>query len=180
MERASSWIPGGFTAAEPQQALLIFLLFPSLFCIFSHFRSFFLFLFCFGGPHPGHMAVPRRGVQSELQLRARARARARATQDPNLLCNLHHSSRQRHILNPLSRLGMELASSWIPSGFISDEPQQENLICFKLQNLTLNALVKASAQACVCVIEPRNVQGHDMGIEAGLSKYKVTYPSMDG
>ena len=46
---------------------------------------------------------------------------------------------------------MELASSWIPSGFISDEPQQENLICFKLQNLTLDALVKASAQACVCV-----------------------------
>ena len=31
-------------------------------------------------------------------------ARATATRDPSLICNLHHSSQQRRILNPLSNL----------------------------------------------------------------------------
>ena len=44
------------------------------------------------------MEVPRLGVKSELQLAAYARVTA--TQDPSRICNLHHSSRQRQILNP--------------------------------------------------------------------------------
>ena len=46
------------------------------------------------------MEVPRQGVQSELQLLAYARATA--TSDPSCICDLHHSSRQCQILNPLS------------------------------------------------------------------------------
>ena len=101
MQLASSWIPGGLISAEPQQALLIFVLFLSLFCFFSYILSFFLFLFCFGGLHPGHMVVPRLGVQLQLQLPATALAPAPApaTQDPSLLFKLHHSSRQCQILN---------------------------------------------------------------------------------
>ena len=54
--------------------------------------------FCFLGLHPLHMEVPRSGVESELQLPASTTATA--TPDPSHVCDLHHSSRQRQILNP--------------------------------------------------------------------------------
>ena len=60
----------------------------------------FLFFFCFLGLHPRHMQVPRLGVQSELQLLAYTTATA--TLDPSCICDLHHSSWQRQLLNPLS------------------------------------------------------------------------------
>ena len=46
------------------------------------------------------MEVPRLGFESELQLPAYPTATA--TRDPSCVCDLHHSSRQRRILNPLS------------------------------------------------------------------------------
>ena len=50
------------------------------------------------GPHPWHMEVPRLGVKSEVQ------ELAYATTMPDLchICDLHHSSQQHWILNPLS------------------------------------------------------------------------------
>ena len=47
------------------------------------------------------MEVPRLGVQLELLLPVYGRATA--TPDLSRICNLHHSSRQRRILNPLSK-----------------------------------------------------------------------------
>ena len=61
---------------------------------------FFCFLF-FLGPQVLHMEVPRLGAESELQLPAYTTAIA--TWDPSLVCNLHDSSRQLWILNPLSK-----------------------------------------------------------------------------
>jgi len=64
--------------------------------------SFFLLLL-FGGllrPFPWHMEVTRLGVKLELQLLADTTATV--TQDPRLICALHHSSRQCQILNPLN------------------------------------------------------------------------------
>ena len=46
------------------------------------------------------MDIPRLGVKSELQLLAYATATA--TRDLSHICDQHHSSRQRWILNPLS------------------------------------------------------------------------------
>ena len=46
------------------------------------------------------MEVPRLGVQSELQLPAYTTATA--MQDPSHVCDLHQSSQQHQILNPLS------------------------------------------------------------------------------
>ena len=62
---------------------------------------FFLFFwsFCFLGPHPGHMEVPRLGVQLELQLLAYTSATA--TWNLSHVCDLHHSSQKHQILNPL-------------------------------------------------------------------------------
>ena len=47
-----------------------------------------------------HMAVPRLGVESELQLPACTTATAML--DPSRVSSLHHSSRQCRSLNPLS------------------------------------------------------------------------------
>ena len=66
---------------------------------------FFIFIFLsfclFQGHSPRHMEVPRLGVKLELQ--PLAYARATAMWDPGHVCNLHHSSQQHQILNPVSK-----------------------------------------------------------------------------
>ena len=77
--------------------------------------SFFLFLFLlFRATHAAY-EVPRLGVELRLQLPAYATATA--TQDPRSVCNLHHSSRQYQILNPLGkakdRTCIRIDTSWV-------------------------------------------------------------------
>ena len=60
----------------------------------------FFFFFFFSGPHLRRVEVPRLGVESELQ--PPASATATTTWDPSCIWNLHHSSWQRQITNPLS------------------------------------------------------------------------------
>ena len=62
----------------------------------------FVCLFCFLGLHPWHMEVPRRGVESQLQLPTCTPATLDSSHKP------HHSSRQRWILNPLSEAGNQI------------------------------------------------------------------------
>ena len=73
------------------------------------FKCGWVFLFCFVllflffvflGLHLWHMEVPRLGIESELQLPAYAAAMA--MRDLSCVCDLHHSSQQHQILNPLS------------------------------------------------------------------------------
>ena len=64
-------------------------------------HQFFFFLFCFLGPNLQHMEVPSLGVKLELQLPAYTTATA--TQGPSHIFDLHHSSWQYQILNPLSK-----------------------------------------------------------------------------
>ena len=59
------------------------------------------FFFSFSGPHPQHMEVPGLGVKLELQLPANATATA--MQDLSSIFELHHSSWQHWILNPLRK-----------------------------------------------------------------------------
>ena len=72
-----------------------------------------LFIFFFLGPHLWHMEVPRLGVELELQLLADTRATA--MKDPSRICDLHHSSQQRCILNPLSEAGDRTHNLMVPS-----------------------------------------------------------------
>ena len=58
----------------------------------------FFFLF---SPHLQHMEVPRPGVESELQLPASTTVTAMP--DPSPICDLHHSSQQHQIFNPLGK-----------------------------------------------------------------------------
>ena len=60
---------------------------------------FFFWSFVFLGLYLWHMEVPRLRVQLELQLLAYATVTA--MQDPSRVYNLHHSSQQQQILNPL-------------------------------------------------------------------------------
>ena len=53
------------------------------------------------GLHPRHREVPRLGVH--LGLWPPAYTTVTATWDPSSICDLHHSSRQHQILNPLSK-----------------------------------------------------------------------------
>ena len=74
------------------------------------FVLFFFFL-CLLGPHQRHMEVPRLGVESELQ----PPAYATAMPDLSLICDPHHSSQQRRILNPLSKARDRTRNLMVPS-----------------------------------------------------------------
>ena len=74
---------------------------------------FFFFFLPFLGLHSRHMEVPRLGVESELY--TPAYARATATRDPSHVFNLHRSSRQRRILNPLGKGRDRTSNLMVPS-----------------------------------------------------------------
>ena len=61
------------------------------------------------------MEVPRLGVKSDLQLQDYATATA--TGDLSCVCDLHHSSRECQILNPLSKARDQtlilMVTSWV-------------------------------------------------------------------
>ena len=71
-------------------------------CLHIQTQVVLFFFSCFLGLHLRHMEVPRLGVQMELQRLSYTKATATAMQEPSHICNLHHSSWQRWILNPLS------------------------------------------------------------------------------
>ena len=77
--------------------------------------AIFFLSFVLLGPHLRLMEVPRLGVWSELLLPAYARATA--TPDLSHVCDLHHSSRQRRILNPLSEASDWTRNLMVPSRF---------------------------------------------------------------
>ena len=112
-------------------AWFVFLVFFSLCLLIAMYyfikvicnQFFFLFFFCFVGLHLQHMEVPRLGVKSYLQLLAYCTAPAMP--DPSHVCDLHHSSLQHWILNPLRRPRIEPASLWILVGVVMTEPQWE-------------------------------------------------------
>ena len=81
--------------------IMSFFLHRSVVTEFQVFKSAFSLSLFFLGPYPWHMEAPRLGVKLELQLPAYTAATA--TPDLSSICDLHHSSQQRWILNPLSK-----------------------------------------------------------------------------
>ena len=59
------------------------------------------------------MEVPRLGVKTELLLPAYATATA--TPNPSHVFDLHHSSQQRQILNPLNKARVQTHNLMVPS-----------------------------------------------------------------
>ena len=81
----------------------------------SSFFFFFFFFFAISWPLPRHLEVPRPGVELELQFLAYTTATAMP--DPSHVCDLHHSSWQGWILNPLSKARYEtripIDTTWV-------------------------------------------------------------------
>ena len=87
--------------------------FPS-FIIIIIILFYFIFVFLpFLGPLLQHMEGPRLGV--ELERQPPASTRATATRDLSDICNLHHSSWQHRILNPLSKARDQTCNLMVPS-----------------------------------------------------------------
>ena len=81
-------------------------------------KGVFLVCVCvFLGPHLQQMEVPRLGVKSELKLLAYTIAIAAL--DRSLICDLHHSSWQRQILNPPSEARDLTPVKWMLVGFLN-------------------------------------------------------------
>ena len=80
-----------------------------------HNNVYFDVIIFFQGSHLRHMVVPRLGVKSELELLAYPTAMG--TPDQSHICDLHCSSRQCWILNPLSGVRDQthilLDTSWV-------------------------------------------------------------------
>ena len=89
---------------------------------FAVFYSLFFFFF-FLGPHPRHIEIPRLGVKLELQLLAYTTAIA--TSDSSCICDLHHSSWQCWILNPLSEATDRTHNFMVPSQIRFHSPMME-------------------------------------------------------
>ena len=66
-------------------------------------------------------------AQARVKLELQPPAHATVTRDLSRVCDLHHSSRQRLILNSLSEARDPTRSSWILVGFVSAAPQWELL-----------------------------------------------------
>ena len=73
----------------------------------------FIYLFCFLGLHSWHVEVPRLRVESELQLPAYTTVTAMS--DLSHVCDLHYSSQQCQILNPLSKAWDRTRNLMVPS-----------------------------------------------------------------
>ena len=69
--------------------------------------------FCFLGLNQQHGEVSILGVQMELQLVTYTTATV--TSHPSCICNLHHSSWQRWMLNPLSRARDQTYNLMVPT-----------------------------------------------------------------
>ena len=76
-----------------------------------------------------YVEVPRLGVASELWLQAYTIAMA--TQDSNLICNLHHSLQQHGILSPLSEVRDQTLILWTLCQVLNPLNHNSNPYIFK-------------------------------------------------
>ena len=104
-----------FSVCCPDWVIFIILCSKSLICSSALFILLFRAFVCvcvFLGPHLWHVEVSGLGVELELQLLACATATVMP--DPNHICDLHHSSRQHWILNPLSEARDQTYNLMVP------------------------------------------------------------------
>ena len=71
-------------------------------CLLLHFNFIYLFIYLFLLFRTAPSADGGSQARGQLELQLLTYATATATQDPSHVCNLHHSSQQHQVLNPLS------------------------------------------------------------------------------
>ena len=107
----------------PERAVLSL----SVWCYHIWSKAFSFVLFCLlfrSHPRARHMEVQARG---QIRATMPAYTTATATQDPSCVCDLHHSSWQCQIFNPLSEARNQTRNLnlMVPVGFISAAPLRE-------------------------------------------------------
>jgi len=119
-------------------------------CFVSFFSFSFLlfFLIYIFRATPWHMEVPRLGVELELQLPAYTTATA--TRGLNHVWNLHYSSRQLQILNPLSR-ARDQTCVLMDTGQVHYHWATRGTSCIVSFKCTINWLSYTCMYMCVCV-----------------------------
>ena len=126
-----------------------FILDPIMLCLF------FSFFFCFLGLHSQHMEVPRLAVKLELQ-QLLAYTAATATPGLSCICDLHCSSWQCQILNPLSRArnGTHnlIATSWVHYCWATTKFLSLNLGKWEAVPALCDMSVCVSMHVCLCVL----------------------------
>ena len=142
----------------------------------SPFCCLLLLLLFFLGPHLWPMEVPSLWVDSELQLPAYTTATA--MQDLSHICNLHYSSRQCRILNPLSEARDQtlvlMDTSWIHLPLncnrklyllLTGNDSWASLFCLYFSySLSLGKTSTVVLEGCLCARPP-------LGILWGLTVY---------
>ena len=81
----------------------------------------------------------------ELELQLLAYVTATATWDPSLICDLHDSSWQRPIFNPLSK-ARDRTCILMVTRFVTSEPQWELLRWLLLDQLEIEKAFKADSK----------------------------------
>ena len=85
-------------------------------CLLNIFLNFFFFFFClFAFSRAAPTAYGGSQGRGLIGVVALAYTRATATWDPSCVCNLHHSSGQNWILNPLSKARDRTRNLMVPS-----------------------------------------------------------------
>ena len=118
---------GSFTCYTSLPVLDIASLFPfhvthtNRWAVLSHCGVFlfFFFVFCLFRAAPAAHGGSQARVLSNWSCCCWPTPQPPATPDPSQICDLHHSSRQHWILNPLSEARIEPVSSWLLVGFVN-------------------------------------------------------------
>ena len=94
-------------------------------CCFFWGGVFFVFVYFFLGPHPGHMQVPRLGARDQIGATAAGlhHSHSNTRSEPCLTYTTAHSNSGS--LTHWVRPGIQPTSSWILVGFVTTEPQRE-------------------------------------------------------
>ena len=83
--------------------------------VFQNLKNNDMFCSLFSLFRAAHLAYGSSWAEDELELQLPAYATATATPDLGHVCNLHHSSQQHWILNPLSKARDRTLNLMVPS-----------------------------------------------------------------
>jgi len=118
------------------------------------------------------MEVPSLGVELELQLLVYTTAHSNA--DLSCVCHLHHSSRQRRILKPLSEARIEPATSRFLVGFVSTVPRWEVSALFLfIESLKVSVRLKNNSSLKMLLGKLVNLFSKSYEEAPRTRKYKV-------
>ena len=103
-------------------------------CPLFYFILFYLFIFVFSWTAPAAYG----GSQPRGPIGAIDAGLRQSHSNAGSVCDLHHSSQQHRILNPLSEAGIESTTSWFLVGFVNHCTTMGTPVSLFLTDFTLD------------------------------------------